>query len=203
MSLTRAPQVCTSLITPTTGCVSSYTCTLQACTYKPMLMKGLCPVLHQHAHVSMWGFVAQAYVDEATAMAAEEGGVLTAVKSLVQQPSDIWRKGSMLVTSMDNTVMVCDGVPQRVCALSSLCCGVSRAEPLVTMPGQLIALEVQKLPSATDPCTVLCRSRGSYWAIKVMFTAIAPAVLLPAHLPYMGQVLGSKIFTSHAYFSWR
>lgn len=109
----------------------------------------------------------QAYVDEATAMAAEEGGLLAAVKSLVQQPSDIWRKGSMLVTFMDDTVMVCDGIPQRICALGSLCSEVSRAEPLVTMPGQLIALEVQKLPGATDPCTVLCRSRGSYWAVQV------------------------------------
>ena len=111
--------------------------------------------------------VVQAYVDEATAVEAEAGGVLAAVKSLVQQPSDIWRKGSMLVSFMDDTVMVCDGKPERICALSGLCAGASRAEPMVTMPGQLIALEVQKLPGATEPCTVLCRSRGSYWAIQV------------------------------------
>ena len=113
------------------------------------------------------GLDVQAYVDEATAIEAEAGGVLAAVKSLVQQPSDVWRKGSMLVSFMDDTVMVCDGVPERICALSGLCAGVPRAEPMVTMPGQLVALEVQKLPGATEPCTVLCRSRGSYWTIQV------------------------------------
>ena len=110
----------------------------------------------------------QAYVDEATFTAAAEGGVLAAAESLVQQPSGIWRKGSMLVSLMDETVMVCEGIPERVCSLGSLCSGAAaRAEPLLTMPGQLIALEVQKLPSATDPCRVLCRSRGSYWTTQV------------------------------------
>lgn len=124
-------------------------------------------VLYQRVATLRCNLLAQAYVHEATAVEAEAGGVLAAVKSLVQQPSDIWRKGSMLVSFMDDAVMVCGGVTERICALSGLCAGGSRAEPMVTMPGQLVALEVQKLPNATDPCTVLCRSRGSYWAIQV------------------------------------
>ncbi len=114
------------------------------------------------------GSIAQAYIDEATYVAAAEGGVLAVAKSLVQQPSDVWRKGTMLLSFMDETVMVADGVHERVRSLAGLCSGaLAKAEPLLTMPGQLLALEVQKVPSAADPCRVLCRSRGSYWGIQV------------------------------------
>lgn len=101
-------------------------------------------------------------------MAAAEGGALAAAQSLVKQPSGVWRKGNMLVSLMDETVMVCNGVPERPCALTGLCAGaIAKAEPLVTMPGQLVALEARKGPSATAPCRVLCRSGGSYLAIQV------------------------------------
>ena len=109
-------------------------------------------------------------MDEATFAAAAEGGALAAARSLVQQPSPVWRRGSMLVSLLDETVMVSEGVPERVCALGSVCPGVAaQAEPAVTMPGQLVALEVQKGPSTADACVVLCRSRGTYWAVQVCY----------------------------------
>ena len=126
-------------------------------------------ILHCHAGVCS---AAQAYVEEATFMAAAEGGVLAAASSLVQQPSGIWRKGSMLVSLLGESVMVCEGIPE-----GSLRSGASaRAEPPLGMPGQLIALEVQRLPDVADPCRVLCRSRGSYWAVQVNTAANALAV---------------------------
>ena len=111
---------------------------------------------------------AQVHVDEATYAAAAEGGALAAALALVQQPSPVWRRGNMLVSLLDETVMVSEGVPERVCALGSVCSGaVAKAEPAVTMPGQLVALEVQKGPNHADACVVLCRSRGTYWAVQV------------------------------------
>ena len=107
-------------------------------------------------------------MDEATYTAAAEGGALAAAQALVQQPSPVWRRGNMLVSLLDETVMVSEGVPERVCALGSVCSGAAaKAEPAVTMPGQLVALEVQKGPNHAEACVVLCRSRGAYWAVQV------------------------------------
>ena len=111
-------------------------------------------------------------MDEATYAAAAKGGALAAAQALVQQPSPVWRRGNMLVSLLDETVMVSEGVPERVCALGSVCSGAAaKAEPAVTMPGQLVALEVQKGPNPADPCVVLCRSRGTYWAVQVRQTS--------------------------------
>jgi len=136
---------------------------------QPLYQEGLWKLVGSSRAESLTsGSIAQAYIDEATYLAAAEGGVLAVAKSLVQQPSRVWRKGSMLLSFMDETVMVTDGVHERVRSLAGLCSGaLAKAEPLLTMPGQLLALEVQKVPSAADPCRVLCRSRGTYWGIQV------------------------------------
>jgi hypothetical protein len=110
----------------------------------------------------------QAHVDEATYTAAVEGGVLAATKSLVQQRSEIWRRGTMLVQLLGESVLVSNGAPEVPRTLAGRCSGATaKAEPPVGMPGQLIALEVQKLPGNSQPCKVLCRSRGSFWAVQV------------------------------------
>ena len=107
--------------------------------------------------------------------------MLAAVKSLVQQRSEIWRRGAMLVQLLGESVMVSNGIPESPRALAGMCSAVAaKAEPLVGMPGQLIALEVQKLPGDSQPCRVLCRSRGYSWAIQVGPLAAAPALFDPA-----------------------
>lgn len=107
--------------------------------------------------------------------------MLAAAKSLVQQRSEIWRRGAMLVQLLGESVMVSNGIPEVPRALAGMCSGAAaKAEPLVGMPGQLIALEVRKLPGDSQPCRVLCRSRGSSWAIQVRPLAARPALFEPA-----------------------
>lgn len=141
-------------------------------------------------------------MDEATYAAAAEGGALAAAKSLVQQTSPVWRRGNMLVSLLGETVMVSEGVPERVCPLGSVCPGVAaKAEPAVTMPGQLVALEVQKGPSTADACAVLCRSRGTYWAVQVC--CAHPSLDAKKHARHsQGGCAGTRQHSRHMAHTW-
>ena len=97
-------------------------------------------------------------------------GALQAAQHLLGQPSDVWRKGVVLVEVMNKAVLVSDGVPGAEFGLDAVCSGAfSRVEPPVALAGQLCILEAHggnATVNAND-CTVLCRTNGRYFQTQV------------------------------------
>lgn len=97
-------------------------------------------------------------------------GAMQAAQHLLGQPSNVWRKGVVLVEVMNKAVLVSDGVPGAEFGLDAVCSGAfSRVEPPVTLAGQVCILETHGGPATVNAndCTVLCRANGRYFSTQV------------------------------------
>lgn len=112
----------------------------------------------------------QAYVDGATYQHAMSEGALAAAVHLIMQPSDIWRKGSMVVEVMNKAVLVSDGVPVSLISVAEVCAGAfAKVEPSVVVAGDCCVLEASGGAQirSSEPCTVSCRAAGDYVEVEV------------------------------------
>ncbi|BDA42869.1 probable Squamosa promoter-binding-like protein 7 at N-terminal half [Coccomyxa sp. Obi] len=111
-----------------------------------------------------------AYVDVMTYQQVLSSGAVQMAQHLLRQPSNVWRKGVVLVEVMNKAVLVSDGVPGAEFGLDAVCSGAfSRVEPPVAMAGQVCILEAHGGPAAVNAndCTVLCRAHGRYFETQV------------------------------------
>ncbi|CAL8467492.1 g7030 [Coccomyxa elongata] len=111
-----------------------------------------------------------AYVDVMTYQQVLGSGAMQAAQHLLRQPSNVWRKGVVLVEVMNKAVLVSDGIPGAEFGLDAVCSGAfSRVEPPVALAGQVCILEAHGGPAAVNAndCTVLCRAHGRYFQTQV------------------------------------
>lgn len=134
----------------------------------------------------------QAYVDVMTYQQVLGSGAMQAAQHLLRQPSNVWRKGVVLVEVMNKAVLVSDGVPGAEFGLDAVCSGAfSRVEPPVALAGQVCILEAHGGPAAVNAndCTVLCRAHGRYFETQVrpfrlLYKVAAPSGSVHSSLAY-------------------
>jgi hypothetical protein len=117
-------------------------------------------------------WLSQACVDALTYQQATCEGALTAAVHLIMQPSEVWRRGAMLVQVAGRAVLVTDGVPVSLVSVAEVATGAAaRAEPAVVIAGGCCVLEAcgggpPAGAGAPEERSVTCRAAGRYFDVQ-------------------------------------